>query len=143
MKKRTDYKSAGVNIDAGNEAVDRIKKSIKTTFSDNILFTFWSDQTCSSIFLQFTQAQPVKSITTAEGGVVTTNVKKYYDAMIDMKEKQDDAYSNILSHLEKLKNEQNITDEILEDVIQEQKKVERKKEDIKKQIDDIIIAENL
>ena len=37
MKKRTDYKSAGVNIDAGNEAVDRIKKSIKTTFSDEVL----------------------------------------------------------------------------------------------------------
>ena len=80
---------------------------------------------------------------TGETTHVHDELKKYYDAMIEMKEKQDEAYSNILTHLEKLKNEQNITDEILEDVIQEQKKVERKKEDIKKQIDDIIIAENL
>ena len=34
---KLDYKSSGVNIDAGNEAVDRIKKSIKTTFSDEVL----------------------------------------------------------------------------------------------------------
>tara|TARA_B100000073_G_C23682257_1_gene553012 strand:+ start:676 stop:1047 length:372 start_codon:yes stop_codon:yes gene_type:complete len=80
---------------------------------------------------------------TGETTHVHDELKKYYDAMIDMKEKQDSAYSNILSHLEKLKNEQNITDEILEDVMEEQKKVERKKEDVKKQIDDIIIAENL
>tara|TARA_S200000501_G_scaffold81164_2_gene73137 strand:- start:27413 stop:28456 length:1044 start_codon:yes stop_codon:yes gene_type:complete len=37
MKKRISYESAGVNIDAGNEAVDRIKKSIKTTFSTEVL----------------------------------------------------------------------------------------------------------
>lgn len=91
---------------------------------------------------QYREINRVKA-ETGETTYVHDELKKYYDAMIDMKEKQDDAYSNILSHLEKLKNEQNITDEILEDVIQEQKKVERKKEDIKKQIDDIIIAENL
>ena len=80
---------------------------------------------------------------TGETTYVHDELKKYYDAMIDMKEKQDIAYSNILSHLEKLKNEQNITDEIMDDVLQEQKKIERKKNEVKKQIDDIIIAEIL
>ena len=32
-----DYKSAGVDIDAGNEAVDRIKGGVKSTFTSNVL----------------------------------------------------------------------------------------------------------
>jgi phosphoribosylformylglycinamidine cyclo-ligase len=32
-----DYKSAGVDIHAGNEAVNRIKKSVESTFSNNVL----------------------------------------------------------------------------------------------------------
>jgi len=32
-----DYKSAGVNIDAGNEAVKRIKDGVKSTFTSNVL----------------------------------------------------------------------------------------------------------
>ena len=31
------YKSAGVDIEAGNEAVELIKSSVKSTFSDNVL----------------------------------------------------------------------------------------------------------
>jgi len=34
---KVNYKSAGVNIDAGNESVDLIKKDIKTTFTKNVL----------------------------------------------------------------------------------------------------------
>jgi phosphoribosylformylglycinamidine cyclo-ligase len=34
---KIDYKSAGVNIDAGNEAVNRIKDSVKSTFTSNVL----------------------------------------------------------------------------------------------------------
>ena len=34
---KIDYKSAGVNIDAGNEAVDRIKDGVKSTFTSNVL----------------------------------------------------------------------------------------------------------
>ena len=33
----SDYKSAGVDIDAGNEAVDRIKDGVKSTFTTNVL----------------------------------------------------------------------------------------------------------
>ena len=36
-KKKTDYKSAGVDIEAGNIAVDLIKDKVKTTFSKNVL----------------------------------------------------------------------------------------------------------
>ena len=34
---KIDYKSAGVNIDAGNEAVERIKKGVQSTFTTNVL----------------------------------------------------------------------------------------------------------
>lgn len=34
---KIDYKSAGVNIDAGNKAVEQIKDSVKSTFSENVL----------------------------------------------------------------------------------------------------------
>jgi phosphoribosylformylglycinamidine cyclo-ligase len=36
-KNKIDYKSAGVDIDAGNEAVDRIKNGVKSTFTSNVL----------------------------------------------------------------------------------------------------------
>jgi phosphoribosylformylglycinamidine cyclo-ligase len=35
--KTTDYKSAGVDIHAGNEAVKRIKKAVESTFSSDVL----------------------------------------------------------------------------------------------------------
>ena len=34
---KMDYKSAGVDIDAGNEAVERIKKGVQSTFTTNVL----------------------------------------------------------------------------------------------------------
>ena len=36
-KNKIDYKSAGVDIDAGNEAVDRIKDGVKSTFTSSVL----------------------------------------------------------------------------------------------------------
>ena len=35
--KKIDYKSAGVDIDAGNKSVDLIKNSVKSTFNKNVL----------------------------------------------------------------------------------------------------------
>jgi phosphoribosylformylglycinamidine cyclo-ligase len=34
---KIDYKSAGVDIDAGNEAIEKIKDGVKSTFSKNVL----------------------------------------------------------------------------------------------------------
>ena len=34
---KIDYKSAGVDIDAGNEAVDLIKDGVRSTFTNNVL----------------------------------------------------------------------------------------------------------
>ena len=39
---KIDYKSAGVNIDAGNEAVARIKDDVKSTFTENVLIDLGS-----------------------------------------------------------------------------------------------------
>ena len=35
--KKIDYKSAGVDIDAGNEAVEKIKDTVSSTFTNNVL----------------------------------------------------------------------------------------------------------
>ena len=35
--KKINYKSAGVDIDAGNQAVDMIKRKVGSTFSKNVL----------------------------------------------------------------------------------------------------------
>ena len=35
--KKIDYKSAGVDIDAGNEAVEKIKDKVSSTFTNNVL----------------------------------------------------------------------------------------------------------
>ena len=35
--KKIDYKSAGVDVGAGNKAVDLIKDSVKSTFSNDVL----------------------------------------------------------------------------------------------------------
>ena len=34
---KVSYKDSGVNIDAGNDAVDRIKENVKSTFTKNVL----------------------------------------------------------------------------------------------------------
>ena len=34
---KVSYKDSGVNIDAGNDAVNRIKENVKSTFTKNVL----------------------------------------------------------------------------------------------------------
>ncbi len=41
MMSTIDYKSAGVDIEAGNEAVRRIKKNVESTFSTTSFNRHW------------------------------------------------------------------------------------------------------
>lgn len=60
-----DYKSAGVDIHAGNEVVKRIKKSVESTFSKNVLTSigsFGSLYDLKSIVNEYTHPVLVQSI---------------------------------------------------------------------------------
>jgi len=64
-KKKTDYKSAGVDIEAGNVAVDLIKDKVKTTFSKNVLMgigSFGSLFSLKSILKDYEDPVMVQSI---------------------------------------------------------------------------------
>ena len=63
--KKTDYKSAGVNIDAGNEAVNRIKDKVSSTFSPSVLTgigSFGSLFDLKAIFQEYKNPVMVQSI---------------------------------------------------------------------------------
>ena len=63
--KKTDYKSAGVNIDAGNETVNRIKDRVSSTFSSSVLTgigSFSSLFDLKSIFQEYKNPVMVQSI---------------------------------------------------------------------------------
>ena len=65
IMKKLNYKSAGVDIDAGNEAVDRIKDGVKSTFSSNVLTglgSFGSLYNLTPIFKTYTNPVMVQSI---------------------------------------------------------------------------------
>lgn len=60
-----DYKSSGVNIDAGNEAVKRIKDKVKSTFDKNVvtgLGTFGAMYDASELLKKYKQPILVQSI---------------------------------------------------------------------------------
>ncbi|MCH7613185.1 MAG: phosphoribosylformylglycinamidine cyclo-ligase [Candidatus Marinimicrobia bacterium] len=60
-----DYKSAGVDIDAGNEAVERIKAGMKSTFTSNVLTgigSFGSLYDLKSVFNDYENPVLVQSI---------------------------------------------------------------------------------
>lgn len=62
---KMNYKKAGVNIDAGNEAVDQIKNEVKKTFSKNVLTnlgSFGSLYDISDIKNNYTHPVMVQSI---------------------------------------------------------------------------------
>ena len=63
--KKTNYKSAGVNIDAGNETVNRIKDRVSSTFSSSVLTgigSFSSLFDLKSIFQEYKNPVMVQSI---------------------------------------------------------------------------------
>ena len=62
---KINYKSAGVDIDAGNEAVDRIKDSVKSTFTPNVLTglgSFGSLYDLNPILEEYTNPVLVQSV---------------------------------------------------------------------------------
>ena len=64
-KKKMDYKSAGVDIDAGNDAVDLIKDKVKSTHSKEVLTgigSFGSLYNLKDIFAKYKEPVMVQSI---------------------------------------------------------------------------------
>ena len=62
---KIDYRSAGVDIDAGNEAVDRIKNKVRSTFSPSVLTgigSFGSLFDLKDIFQEYKNPVMVQSI---------------------------------------------------------------------------------
>ena len=62
---KIDYKSAGVDIDAGSETVDRIKNNVKSTFTPNVLTdlgSFGSLYNLKSVLKEYENPVMVQSI---------------------------------------------------------------------------------
>lgn len=83
-----NYKSAGVNIDAGNEAVERIKKSVKSTFNTNVLTgigSFGSLFDLKSIISEYKNPILVQSIDgVGTKTIIARKMNKYNTIGIDL-----------------------------------------------------------
>ena len=83
-----NYKSAGVNIDAGNEAVERIKKSVKSTFNNNVLTeigSFGSLFNLKSIISEYGNPVLVQSIDgVGTKTIIARKMNKYNTIGIDL-----------------------------------------------------------
>ena len=88
IMKKLNYKSAGVDIDAGNEAVDRIKDSVKSTFSSNVLTglgSFGSLYNLTPIFKTYTNPVMVQSIDgVGTKTIIARKLKKFDTIGIDL-----------------------------------------------------------
>ena len=88
MKKKTDYKSAGVNIDAGNEAVDLIKENVRSTHSKNVLTgigSFGSLYDLSSLLKKYKNPVMVQSIDgVGTKTIIARKMKKFTTIGIDL-----------------------------------------------------------
>lgn len=79
-----DYKSAGVNIDAGNEAVERIKNSVKSTHNRNVLTgigSFGSLFDLKSIVNEYKEPVLVQSIDGVGTKTIIARMMKKYDTI--------------------------------------------------------------
>ena len=68
--------------------------------------------------------------------------RKYYDYIISKKEEQDAAFNNILDHLSNLKEKIDDNSDLAEKLTQQKNEITNKKTILKKEIDEIIRAEN-
>ena len=86
--RKTDYRSAGVNIDAGNEVVDKIKDNVKSTFTDNVLTglgSFGSLFNLGPIINEFKEPVLVQSIDgVGTKTIIARKMKKFDTIGIDL-----------------------------------------------------------
>ena len=86
--KKIDYKSAGVDIDAGNESVDLIKKSVESTFNKNVLAnigSFGSLYTLKDIIADYENPVLVQSIDgVGTKTIIARKMQKYNTIGIDL-----------------------------------------------------------
>ena len=87
MKKIT-YKSAGVNIDAGNEAVDKIKGKVGSTFSENVLTgigSFGSLYNLKNLITEYKEPIMVQSIDgVGTKTIIARKMNKYDTIGVDL-----------------------------------------------------------
>ena len=85
---KIDYKKAGVDIDAGNEAVERIKENVKTTFTPNVLTglgSFGSLFSLKDILKEYKDPVLVQSIDgVGTKTIVAKKLKKFDTIGIDL-----------------------------------------------------------
>lgn len=83
-----DYKSAGVDIDAGNRAVELIKKSVKSTFNKNVLTgigSFGSLYNLKDIIAEYENPVLVQSIDgVGTKTIIARKMKKFDTIGIDL-----------------------------------------------------------
>jgi len=82
--KKIDYKSAGVDIDAGNKSVDLIKESVKSTFSKNVLTgigSFGSLYNLKNIIAEYENPILVQSIDGVGTKTIIAHKMKKYDSI--------------------------------------------------------------
>ena len=86
--KKLDYKSAGVDIDAGNQAVDLIKSKVKSTFTKNVLTgigSFGSLYDLKPILQKYDNPVLVQSIDgVGTKTIIAKKMKKYDTIGIDL-----------------------------------------------------------
>ena len=86
--KKINYKSAGVDIDAGNQAVDKIKGKVSSTFSKNVLTGiggFGSLYSLKKLLTEYNEPIMVQSIDgVGTKTIIARKMKKYDTIGIDL-----------------------------------------------------------
>ena len=86
--KKIDYKSAGVDINAGNKAVELIKKSVRSTFNKNVytnIGSFGSLYNLKDIIADYDHPVLVQSIDgVGTKTIIARKMKKYNTIGIDL-----------------------------------------------------------
>jgi len=87
-RKKIDYRSAGVDIDAGNDAVDLIKDKVRSTFSKNVLTdlgSFGSLFSLKSVLQDYDDPVMVQSIDgVGTKTIIARKMKKFNTVGIDL-----------------------------------------------------------